>query len=141
MQTQTDPVPAIKSAAEAAVEVAIDEPDARELVRRLLVDCEAILALAASAAEAQSLVAAFDPDVILSDIGMPSQDGYEFIRMLLRQGVNTPAVALTAFARAEERIRSIQAGYQSHLPKPVEPAELFAVLASLAQRTHRSESS
>jgi CheY-like chemotaxis protein len=65
---------------------------------------------------------------------MPGEDGYEFMRALRVQGVKTPAVALTAFARAEDRIHSIQAGYQSHLPKPVEPAELLAVIAGLAGR-------
>ena len=65
---------------------------------------------------------------------MPIQDGYEFMRIVRAQGVWTPAVALTAFARPEDRIRSIQAGYQMHLPKPVEPAELIAVIAGLAGR-------
>lgn len=111
-----------------------DEPDARELLRRLLVAGEAEPELAASAAEARTILASFKPDVILSDIAMPQQDGYEFIREIRRQGVTTPAVALTAFARAEDRLRSIQAGYQTHLPKPVEAAELLAVVASLCGR-------
>jgi signal transduction histidine kinase len=111
-----------------------DEPDSRELVRRLLVECEAEIAVAATAKEATDLVQSFSPDVILSDIGMPYQDGYEFMREIRQRGITTPAVALTAFARAEDRIRSIQAGYQSHLPKPVEPSELLAVVASLAGR-------
>jgi signal transduction histidine kinase len=111
-----------------------DETDGRELVRRFLVECEAIPSLAGSSAEAQALIPAFQPDVIVSDIGMPIQDGYEFMRIVRAQGVRTPAVALTAFARPEDRIRSIQAGYQMHLPKPVEPAELIAVIAGLAGR-------
>jgi CheY-like chemotaxis protein len=111
-----------------------DEDDGRELVRRFLVDCEAVPSLARSAAEAQSLIPVVQPDVIVSDIGMPIQDGYEFMRAVRAAGLKTPAVALTAFARPEDRIRSIQAGYQVHLPKPVEPAELIAVLASLAGR-------
>jgi PAS domain S-box-containing protein len=111
-----------------------DEPDARVLVRKFLEECGATAALAASAAEAQTLVASFRPDVIISDIGMPGKDGYEFIRSVRSNGDRTPAVALTAFARAEDRIRSLQAGYQSHLPKPVEPAELVQVVASLAGR-------
>jgi CheY-like chemotaxis protein len=72
--------------------------------------------------------------VIVSDIGMPGRDGYDLIRTLRRNGVTTPAIALTAFARAEDRIRSLQAGFQTHLPKPVEPTELIAVVASLAGR-------
>ena len=111
-----------------------DEDDGRELVRRFLLECEAVPSLARSAAEAQSLIPTFKPDVIVSDIGMPIQDGYEFMRTVRAGGLKTPAVALTAFARPEDRIRSIQAGYQMHLPKPVEPAELIAVIASLAGR-------
>ena len=63
---------------------------------------------------------------------MPQQDGYEFIRDLRNRGLTTPAVALSAYARAEDRFRSAQAGYQTHLAKPVEPAELLAVIASLS---------
>jgi signal transduction histidine kinase/CheY-like chemotaxis protein len=111
-----------------------DEPDSRDLVRRYLTECGATSALAASAAEAQSLLLTFRPDVIISDIGMPERDGYDFMREVRTQGCKTPAIALTAFARAEDRIRSIQSGYQTHLPKPVEPAELLAVVASLAGR-------
>jgi PAS domain S-box-containing protein len=111
-----------------------DEPDARALVSRFLVECSATTALAASAAEAHMLLSDFAADVIVSDIGMPEQDGYDFIRARRKRGDKTPAVALTAFARAEDRMRSIQAGFQSHLPKPVEPAELIAVVASLAGR-------
>jgi signal transduction histidine kinase len=111
-----------------------DEPDARALVKRLLVECGATAALAASAQEAHTLLSGFEADVIVSDIGMPEEDGYKFIRTRRSQGDKTPAVALTAFARAEDRIRSIQAGFQAHLPKPVEPAELIAVVASLAGR-------
>nr|MBA3652207.1 response regulator [Chthoniobacterales bacterium] len=111
-----------------------DEPDARELVNRLLIECGATARLAGSAAEAQALLATFRPDVIVSDIGMPDQDGYDFIRSVRTRGDKTPALALTAFARADDRIRSMEAGYQTHLPKPVEPAELVAVVASLAGR-------
>lgn len=111
-----------------------DEPDARDLMHRLLTRCGATPALAASAAEGQSLLEALAPDVIISDIGMPDQDGYDFIRQVRAKGYKIPAVALTAFAGAQDRIRSIQSGYQTHLPKPVEPAELVAVVASLAGR-------
>ena len=111
-----------------------DEADARDLVRRFLIDCEAIPELAASAAEAESLISSFKPNVIISDIGMPNQDGYAFMRGVRRQGLTTPALALTAFARDEDRASSIQAGYQMHLRKPVDPAELIAAVASLAGR-------
>jgi signal transduction histidine kinase/FixJ family two-component response regulator len=115
-----------------------DEGDSRELAKRLLVECGAIPALAGSVNEAEELLGRFKPDVILSDIGMPDQDGYEFMRHVRSRGIKTPAVALTAFARAEDRIRSIQAGFQTHLSKPVEPSELMAVIASLSGRSHAS---
>jgi signal transduction histidine kinase len=111
-----------------------DEPDARELVHRYLTQCGATAELAASAAEAHLVLNTFRADVIISDIGMPEQDGYEFIRAVRNNGDKTPAIALTAFARAEDRVRSIRAGFQSHLPKPVEPTELLAIVASLAGR-------
>ena len=60
--------------------------------------------------------------------------GYDFLREIRKNGVKTPALALTAFARPEDRIRSMKAGYEMHLPKPVEPAELLAAVASLAGR-------
>ncbi len=108
-----------------------DEPDAREAVNRFLIASGAESALAASAAEARALLESFAPDIILSDIGMPGQDGYEFIKTARTKGVKTPAIALTAFARSEDRIRALQAGFQTHLPKPVEPGELLATIASL----------
>jgi CheY-like chemotaxis protein len=77
------------------------------------------------------------PDVIVSDIDMPGEDGYALIqqvRMLPPEnGGKVPAAALTAYARVEDRLRALAAGYQSHLPKPVEPAELAAVVATLAR--------
>lgn len=108
-----------------------DEPDARELIKRFLAHSEALPVLAASAAEAAHLLTTLRPDVIVSDIGMPGEDGYEFMRHIRHSGVKTPAIALTAFARAEDRVRSLQAGYQAHLPKPVEPAELLAMIIRL----------
>ena len=77
------------------------------------------------------------PDVLVSDIGMPDQDGYDLIRRV-RETVTAkqvPAIALTAFARPEDRRRALLAGFQSHVAKPVDPAELAAVVASLAGRT------
>jgi CheY-like chemotaxis protein len=111
-----------------------DEADASDFIRRFLVECEALPAVAASAAEAQKLLLTFKPDVIVSDIGMPQKDGYEFISDVRRLGLTIPAVALSAYVREEDRIRSAQTGYQTHLAKPVEPAELLAVIASLVGR-------
>jgi PAS domain S-box-containing protein len=114
-----------------------DEPDARQLIRRVLAECEAEVALASSAAEALELVERFEPDVIVSDVGMPDQDGYEFIRQVRakRDFKSLPAAALTAFARAEDCRQAMLAGFQTHVAKPVDPAELVAVVASLAGRT------
>ena len=114
-----------------------DEPDARQLVRRVLTECGAEVAVAESAAEAMELVESFRPDVLVSDIGMPDQDGYDFIRQVRsRVAAKTlPAVALTAFARSEDRRRALLAGFQTHVAKPVDPAELVAVVASLVERT------
>jgi CheY-like chemotaxis protein/nitrogen-specific signal transduction histidine kinase len=115
-----------------------DEPDAAQLVKRLLESCGARVVTASSAAEALDLVVRRRPDMILSDIGMPGEDGYDFIRKVRAlpadQGGRTPAAALTAFARAEDRTRALRAGYQTHVAKPVESTELTAVVASLAMR-------
>jgi PAS domain S-box-containing protein len=115
-----------------------DEPDARELIKYVLERCGAKVAVAASGREAIAMLRALRPDMIVSDIGMPDEDGYEFMRKVRllppESGGKTPAAALTAFARAEDRTRALLAGYQIHISKPVEPAELTAVVASLARR-------
>jgi CheY-like chemotaxis protein len=111
-----------------------DEPDSRELAKRVLGDCGAKVLTAGSADEAEKILAEQSADVILSDIGMPERDGFDLIRSLRSQGISTPAAALTAFTRAEDRLRALHAGYQIHLAKPVEPAEMIAVVASLAGR-------
>jgi PAS domain S-box-containing protein len=114
-----------------------DEPDSRALVKRLLEDCNAIVISAASAAEAVEILQAQRPDVLVSDIGMPLVDGYELIRRVRQlrkeQGGETPAVALTAYARAEDRVKAVMSGFQHHVAKPVDPAELIAMIASLSK--------
>jgi PAS domain S-box-containing protein len=119
-----------------------DEDDAREVVQRLLEDAGARVRTAGNAAEAMEILASrFRPDIILSDIGMPGQDGYEFMQRVRRMGgriAEVPAAALTALARLEDRKRALMAGYQTHLAKPVDPAELVAMVASLAGRTGRT---
>jgi CheY-like chemotaxis protein len=78
------------------------------------------------------------PDVLISDIGMPGEDGYDLIRRLRslapERGGKIPAIALTAYARVEDRLQALRSGYQMHVPKPVELAELVAVAASLVNR-------
>jgi signal transduction histidine kinase/ActR/RegA family two-component response regulator len=116
-----------------------DEPDARALVSRLLEDSGAQVTTASSAAEALAAVANRPPDVLVSDIGMPTEDGFALIRRLrdlpAEAGGNTPAIALTAYARSEDRQHVIYAGFQMHVCKPVEPTELITMVASLAGRT------
>jgi PAS domain S-box-containing protein len=116
-----------------------DEPDARELLARVLGDCRATVLAAASAVEALKIVSAERPHVLVSDIGMPEVDGYELLRRVRALGEEgggrIPAIALTAFARSEDRTRALQRGFQVHVAKPVEPAELAATVASVAGRT------
>ena len=118
-----------------------DEADARSYLQAVLEQCEAEVFAATSAQEAVELLLAKQPHVMVSDIGMPEEDGYSLIHriraMSAEQGGIIPAVALTAYARAEDRTRVIAAGFQIHIPKPVEPAELATVVASLAKRSRR----
>ena len=118
------------------VVVVDDEPDARGLVKRLLEDRHARVVAAGGAEEALELVQRIKPDVLVSDIGMPGEDGYALIRRVRtlhpQSGGLTPAVALTAYARAEDRMKAILAGFQMHVAKPVEAAELLTMVASLA---------
>ncbi|MGE5361315.1 MAG: PAS domain S-box protein [Bacteroidales bacterium] len=120
-----------------------DEEDAREMLSAVLVQQEAEVVSAASAAEAIMALQRERPAVIVSDVGMPGQDGYVFMRIVralpAAEGGDTPAVALTAYARSEDRLRALAAGYQQHVAKPVTPAELSAVVAALARRAARGE--
>ena len=116
-----------------------DDADAREMLSIALRQYRADVTLAASVDEAMAAVSRECPDVLVSDIEMPEATGYDLIRRL-RQSEDPalrrlPAVALTAYARTEDRVKALIAGFQSHVPKPVEPAELVTVIASLAQRT------
>ena len=121
-----------------SVLVVDDEPDARDLMTAILEERKAKVTTVASAAEAYETIEWLRPDVIISDIGMPGEDGYSLIRNVRlkeardRQGWR-PAIALTAHARVEDRLRALSAGYQAHVAKPVEPAELVAVIASLVR--------
>jgi CheY-like chemotaxis protein len=115
-----------------------DEPDARKLISNVLTRCRAKVITAENAPEALNLVKLHRPDLLLSDIGMPDMDGYELIRAVrslpTQEGGRTPAIALTAFARSEDRTRAMRAGYQVHIAKPIEPYELLATVASLIDR-------
>ncbi len=115
-----------------------DEPDARALISRVLTQCQADVVAAASASEGLHELRRFRPDVVVSDIGMPEMDGYQFIREVRKlppeQGGKTPAIALTAFARSQDRTKAMIAGYTVHISKPIEPQELAATVVFLGGR-------
>jgi len=116
-----------------------DELDARDLVQRVLSDCHAQVLTAGSAKDALRLVENEKPNVLVSDIGMPDVDGYELLKRVrtLEQssGGRIPAIALTAFARSEDRTRALRAGFLVYVSKPVEPSELVATVASVTGRS------
>ncbi|HEY2839399.1 MAG TPA: response regulator, partial [Pirellulales bacterium] len=122
-----------------------DDRDARELIKRLLTDYDAEVRVATSANEALQMLNAAPADVLLSDIGMPEMDGYELIGAVRAlpapERANIAAAALTAFARSQDRTRALLAGFQAHITKPVDPAELVAVVVSLTRRTGKTPGS
>jgi PAS domain S-box-containing protein len=133
----TDPLDAIELPRLDGVAVLVvdDEPDGRALIARILEGRGARAACASSAAEAIGLLGTEDFDILLSDIGMPDVDGYELIRRVRAldstRASPLPAIAVTAYARPDDRQRSLLAGYQMHLAKPVEAREIVAAIASL----------
>jgi PAS domain S-box-containing protein len=130
--------PAEESFAGRRILVVDDEEDARELVCKLLADAGAKVDTAQSAAEAIRLLREARYDVLVSDIGMPGDDGYALLRRLRAAGPaaggDTPALALTAYASVQDRVRALRAGFNLHLAKPVDSSELLAAVASLASR-------
>ncbi|HEV8473043.1 MAG TPA: ATP-binding protein [Methylomirabilota bacterium] len=115
-----------------------DDRDALTWLSKTLAECGAQVLLAVSVREALQSVERDRPDVLVSDIRLPDEDGYTLIRRVRALepalGRTLPAVALTAYPRVEDRARALQAGYQMHVPKPVEPLELVAVIAGVAGR-------
>jgi CheY-like chemotaxis protein len=116
-----------------------DEMDGRQLVTIMLEQIGVQVKAAASADEALQTFAEWKPDVLVSDIGMPEEDGYSLIRKVRalprEQGGNVPAAALTGYVGQEDYVKALSAGYHSHIKKPVELEELIAVVASLTGRT------
>jgi hypothetical protein len=112
-----------------------DEPDGRTLIGRILEGRGALPTCASSAEEALAHLRRERYDILLSDIGMPDVDGYELIRQVRAlesdRRAPIPAIAITAYARSEDRQRSLLAGYQMHMAKPIEARELVAAIASL----------
>jgi PAS domain S-box-containing protein len=113
-----------------------DEPDTREFLKRVLEGRGATVVVTGSANEALAIFRRDPPDLLISDIGLPEVDGYDLIRAIRAEPAGAanamPAIALTAYARSEDRMRALRAGYQTHIAKPVEPAELLAAIASFA---------
>jgi len=115
-----------------------DHADALDLVRRVLEDCGARVTTAASAAEALAVIARETPNVLVTDIGMPGSDGYDLLKRVRELGPHyaaIPAIALTAFARPEDRTKVLRAGFRLHMAKPVEPVELCVTVANAAGRS------
>jgi CheY-like chemotaxis protein len=111
-----------------------DDDDARTLLKRSLVKAGADVLDAATVTIALDLLGSFRPNVLISDVGMPDLDGYDLIREVRARGLtpgDLPAIALTAFARSEDEERSLQAGFQVHLSKPVDQNQLIAAVGSV----------
>lgn len=134
----TDPGDASDALSGIKVLIVDDEPDARDFLVAALEEYGAQVTPAASTPEAIALLAQQQPTVLVSDIGMPGEDGYTLIRRVRalppQQGGDIPAAALTAYAREEDRIRALSAGYQLHVPKPIQPQQLVSVVANLARK-------
>ncbi len=117
-----------------------DDPDSREVVREVLEQAGAMVVVAGSAHEALQAIEERPPDVLLSDLGMPGEDGYQLMRRVRAldpaSGGTVPAAALTAYTQAEDRRAAQEAGFQGYLSKPIDPAELTAAVARLAGRVH-----
>ena len=107
-----------------------DDPDTRDLLRFMLEDEGAIVTLASSAAEALSLLQQELPTVLVSDVAMPEMNGFQLIELVreLPQGAELPAIALTAYAREEDRQQAIHSGFNDYLTKPVDPLELLRLI-------------
>jgi CheY-like chemotaxis protein len=110
-----------------------DHVDARNLLKRVLEESKAKVIIAGSVEEALTLLPTSKPDIILCDIGMTGKDGYEFIEEVREREDQTPALAVTAFARTEDKARALRAGYHGHIAKPIEPAELVSTVAVFAK--------
>jgi CheY-like chemotaxis protein len=117
-----------------------DDLDTLEMLKFILQDRGAEVITASSAGDALKALEHSLPDALVSDLAMPGQDGYELIEHIRQRGParggNIPAVALTAYARVEDRVRALTAGFQMYVPKPVDPNELIAVVANLMHLPH-----
>jgi PAS domain S-box-containing protein len=114
-----------------------DDPDALELVAAILTGAGAVVRTCSSASAALAVLREWRPHVLVSDVDMPGEDGYSLIQKVRaldgQQGGRTPAIALTAYGRIEDRVRTLSAGYSMHVPKPIDPGELTAIIASVSR--------
>jgi CheY-like chemotaxis protein len=108
-----------------------DEPDARELVKMILESAGAAVTAVDSARAALATVDLQCPTVLVTDIGMPGQDGFRLLRELRSRGIRIPAVAVTAYGRREDRQRALRAGFRHHVPKPIDPVLLIDIITSV----------
>jgi signal transduction histidine kinase/CheY-like chemotaxis protein len=131
LEPQSAPLPRLDGLSILLVD---DDADSLQVVASLFEHCGATVATAVNAADALELAVTRRFDVIVSDIGMPGRDGYDLIKECRARGVVAPAVALTAYARSEDRTKALSSGYQSHVAKPVEAAELLATVSALTRR-------
>jgi CheY-like chemotaxis protein len=135
---RSTPAPGVARLAGVRVLVVDDQDDARELLVTVLEDAGASVIQANSVQAALATLAAGDVGVVISDIAMPDEDGYSFITRLRDSAMpehGLPAVAVTAFARAEDRLRALKAGFDEHISKPIDPNRLVDVVARLRARS------
>ena len=137
------PMPRLPRLDDLRILVVDDNADGRILTSMVLTQAGASVQAAASAREALQMLEAERPDVLVSDIGLPDEDGYRLISQIrlyeAERGGFLPAVALTGYARAEDRARILAAGFQAHVPKPVDPIELAAAIATITQHLRDSQ--
>jgi CheY-like chemotaxis protein len=133
-ETTSDTAGGDTSLRDLTVLVVEDDADSRDLVERWLGSRGAEVASASSAAQALEMLPTIRPDVLVCDIGLPDMDGYELIQRVRAlppaRGGTIPAVAVTAFARPEDRTRALRAGYQAHVAKPIRSSDLIAIVRS-----------
>ena len=115
-----------------------DEADTRDFISEVLTQCGADVRCCESTAEALAALQEWSPELLISDIGLPGEDGYALIKKVRGLGEQTaqiPAIALTAYASHEDRLRALSAGFQVHIAKPVEPEELVNIVTNVARRS------
>jgi CheY-like chemotaxis protein len=111
-----------------------DDPDSRKLTKRILTESHAEVREASDVQQALAQLDQFQPHVLVSDLGLPGRDGFELMREVRQRGYTSkslPAIALTAFVQPEDRRRALQAGFQVHMAKPIDPHHLVSTIASL----------